>query len=64
MIDNPVKANAAFVLQKDTELLKAIQEGNNQALEYLIFKYKNFVRAKRGPISSLAQIEKTSFKRA
>lgn len=46
MIDNPVKANAAFVLQKDTELLKAIQEGNNQALEYLIFKYKNFVRAK------------------
>ncbi|BBN97396.1 RNA polymerase sporulation sigma factor SigH [Sporolactobacillus terrae] len=46
MIDNPVKANVAFVSQKDTELLKAIQEGNNQALEYLIFKYKNFVRAK------------------
>ncbi|MET1250417.1 RNA polymerase sporulation sigma factor SigH [Sporolactobacillus sp. STCC-11] len=46
MIGNPVKANAAFVSLDDTELLKAVHEGNNQALEYLIFKYKNFVRAK------------------
>jgi RNA polymerase sporulation-specific sigma factor len=46
MIGNPVKANAAFVSLDDAELLKAVHEGNNQALEYLIFKYKNFVRAK------------------
>lgn len=46
MIGNPVKVNAAFVSLDDAELLKAVHEGNNQALEYLIFKYKNFVRAK------------------
>ncbi|EST10628.1 MAG: polymerase sporulation sigma factor SigH [Sporolactobacillus laevolacticus] len=43
---DPVKANAAFVSLDDAEILKAVHEGNNQALEYLIFKYKNFVRAK------------------
>lgn len=46
MIDNPVKANAAFGSLDDAELLKVVHEGNNQALEYLIFKYKNFVRGK------------------
>ncbi len=30
----------------DTELVRLVREGDNQALEYLINKYKNFVRAK------------------
>ncbi|MCL1632373.1 RNA polymerase sporulation sigma factor SigH [Sporolactobacillus sp. CPB3-1] len=46
MIDQPVKENAALGSLDDTELLKAVHDGNNQALESLIFKYKNFVRAK------------------
>ncbi|MCO7176832.1 RNA polymerase sporulation sigma factor SigH [Sporolactobacillus kofuensis] len=46
MSDDPVKANVAFVALDDAEILKAVHEGDNQALEFLIFKYKNFVRAK------------------
>jgi len=35
-----------FDLNSDEELLDAVREGNSEALEYLINKYKNFVRAK------------------
>lgn len=35
-----------FDLKTDEELLEAVREGNSEALEYLINKYKNFVRAK------------------
>lgn len=31
---------------EDEELVKMVQDGNSQALDYLIKKYKNFVRAK------------------
>ncbi|WP_128896451.1 RNA polymerase sporulation sigma factor SigH [Longirhabdus pacifica] len=33
-------------LKTDEEIVKAVQEGNVEALEYLINKYKNFVRSK------------------
>ncbi len=35
-----------FDLKSDEELVDAVREGNSEALEYLINKYKNFVRAK------------------
>lgn len=31
---------------EDEEIVKNVHEGDHQALEYMIFKYKNFVRAK------------------
>ncbi|HET6872795.1 MAG TPA: RNA polymerase sporulation sigma factor SigH [Sporolactobacillaceae bacterium] len=31
---------------EDEDIVKSVQEGNPHALEYMIFKYKNFVRAK------------------
>lgn len=43
----PAKANtAAFCSLDDENVLKVAHDGNSEALEYLIFKYKNFVRAK------------------
>jgi RNA polymerase sporulation-specific sigma factor len=47
-----VDANAAkqehdlFDLMLDEELVEDAKNGNGHALEYLIHKYKNFVRAK------------------
>lgn len=38
----PVK----FETYEDEELVKMVQEGNTQALDYLLTKYKNFVKAK------------------
>lgn len=35
-----------FETLEDEELVKLVHDGNTQALEYLIKKYKNFVRAK------------------
>ncbi|RYL89362.1 RNA polymerase sporulation sigma factor SigH [Sporolactobacillus sp. Y61] len=44
---NPVQSDTAtFRLLDDEHLLRIVQDGNKEALEYLIFKYKNFVRAK------------------
>ncbi|MFA8438938.1 RNA polymerase sporulation sigma factor SigH [Pueribacillus sp. YX66] len=37
---------AKFEILEDEELVKMVQDGNSQALDYLIKKYKNFVRAK------------------
>mgnify|MGYP001390780579 CR=1 FL=1 len=41
-VAEPVK----FQSLEDEELVKMVQDGDAQALEYLILKYKNFVRAK------------------
>ncbi|HET7521708.1 MAG TPA: RNA polymerase sporulation sigma factor SigH [Bacillales bacterium] len=38
--------SAAFEPLDDEKLVEYVHEGNNQALEYLIDKYKNFVKAK------------------
>lgn len=35
-----------FETYEDEELVKMVQEGNTQALDYLLTKYKNFVKAK------------------
>lgn len=44
---DPVRAeHETFRTLDDEKLLKAVHEGNTEALEYLIFKYRNFVRAK------------------
>ncbi|GGL63456.1 RNA polymerase sporulation sigma factor SigH [Sporolactobacillus putidus] len=44
---DPVRADmAVFRSLDDEKILKVVHDGNGEALEYLIFKYKNFVRAK------------------
>lgn len=44
---DPIKADTAMFRSLDDEkVLKVVHDGNGEALEYLIFKYKNFVRAK------------------
>lgn len=49
----------------DEEILLDIKEHNNKvALDYLINKYRNFVRAKRVRISSSVQIARTSSRKA
>ncbi len=35
-----------YELKSDEDIVEAVREGNSEALEYLINKYKNFVRAK------------------
>jgi RNA polymerase sporulation-specific sigma factor len=35
-----------YDLKPDEDIVEAVREGNSEALEYLINKYKNFVRAK------------------
>lgn len=40
------KDNDKLVTLDDDEILELIHQGDNQALDYLIHKYKNFVRAK------------------
>lgn len=35
-----------YYLKTDEDIVEAVQEGDSDALEYLIYKYKNFVRAK------------------
>lgn len=40
------KDNDNLLTLDDDEILELIQQGDNQALDYLIHKYKNFVRAK------------------
>ena len=35
-----------FDFKTDEDIVEAVREGNSEALEYLINKYKNFVRAK------------------
>ncbi|RYL89917.1 RNA polymerase sporulation sigma factor SigH [Sporolactobacillus sp. THM7-4] len=37
---------AMFRSLDDEKVLKVVHDGNSEALEYLIFKYRNFVRAK------------------
>ncbi|MBC5638534.1 MULTISPECIES: RNA polymerase sporulation sigma factor SigH [Ornithinibacillus] len=41
-----IKDNDKLVTLDDDEILELIHQGDNQALDYLIHKYKNFVRAK------------------
>ncbi|TGA96853.1 RNA polymerase sporulation sigma factor SigH [Sporolactobacillus shoreae] len=44
---DPVKTDAAVFRSLDDEkILEVVHDGNGDALEYLIYKYKNFVRAK------------------
>ncbi|MDD9150503.1 MULTISPECIES: RNA polymerase sporulation sigma factor SigH [unclassified Sporolactobacillus] len=44
---DPVRADmAVFRSLDDEKVLKVVHDGSGEALEYLIFKYKNFVRAK------------------
>lgn len=45
-IDPKETTAATFDELEDERVLKVVHDGNIQALEYLIFKYKNFVRAK------------------
>jgi RNA polymerase sporulation-specific sigma factor len=35
-----------YDLKSDEDIVEAVRQGNSEALEYLIHKYKNFVRAK------------------
>lgn len=42
---NELRMNG-FDLKTDEDIVEAVREGNSEALEYLIHKYKNFVRAK------------------
>lgn len=35
-----------YDLKPDEDIVEAVREGSSEALEYLINKYKNFVRAK------------------
>jgi RNA polymerase sporulation-specific sigma factor len=35
-----------YDLKADEDIVEAVREGDSDALEYLINKYKNFVRAK------------------
>jgi RNA polymerase sporulation-specific sigma factor len=41
-----VESSYAYSLMLDEDIIKYARTGNNKALEYLINKYKNFVRAK------------------
>ncbi|RYM04802.1 RNA polymerase sporulation sigma factor SigH [Sporolactobacillus sp. THM7-7] len=44
---DPIMANTAMFRSLDDEkVLKVVHDGNDEALEYLIFKYRNFVCAK------------------
>ncbi|WP_010095797.1 RNA polymerase sporulation sigma factor SigH [Ornithinibacillus scapharcae] len=45
-IKHLTKDNDNLLTLDDDEILELIQQGDNQALDYLIHKYKNFVRAK------------------
>lgn len=56
--------HAQYELMSDEEVVDLVRDNDAEALEYLINKYKNFVRAKRGPIFSLGQTAKTSSKKA
>lgn len=47
----------------DEEIVGLAKNGNVDGLEYLINKYKNFVRAKARTYFLIAQIEKTLFRR-
>src|SRR5690625_3340221 len=40
------KSNDSLQMLVDDEILKLVHQGNSQALEFLLHKYKNFVRAK------------------
>lgn len=41
-----VKDNSKFELLEDEEVVELVHEGQSEALDYLINKYRNFVRAK------------------
>jgi RNA polymerase sigma-H factor len=44
---DPVKSETAMFCSLDDEkILKVVHDGNRDALEYLIFKYRNFVRSR------------------
>ncbi|MNE54542.1 RNA polymerase sigma-H factor [compost metagenome] len=37
-----------YEIQSDEEIVEAVREGDSEALEYLINKYRSVVRAKAG----------------
>lgn len=45
-IDLSALRYAEYELRSDEEIVESVREGDSEALEYLINKYKNFVRAK------------------
>ena len=47
----------------DEEIALLAQQGDADASEYLLNKYKNFVRSRRGPTSWWARITRTSCRR-
>jgi RNA polymerase sporulation-specific sigma factor len=45
-VDYKASIKSEYELIPDEEVVEAVRAGNSEALEYLIHKYRNFVRAK------------------
>ncbi len=46
IIDYNTSVNSEYDLLSDEDVVEAVRIGSSEALEYLIYKYRNFVRAK------------------
>jgi RNA polymerase sporulation-specific sigma factor len=46
IIDYSTSVNSEYDLLTDEDVVEAVRVGSSEALEYLIYKYRNFVRAK------------------
>src|SRR6476660_5369075 len=44
--DFGTKVNQQFLIMEDEGIVDLVHQGNSEALDYLIHKYRNFVRAK------------------
>ncbi len=63
-IAHPVSDGVEYQQRVDEDLVAIAKTGDNLAMEYLLNKYKNFVRIKAKSYFSSGRIAKTSSKRA